>query len=310
MTATPMTFLPAGQTTGLSNDVRSLEDLKTRASKDPKGAVQAAAKQFEALFMQELVKSMRKATLSSGMLDNEATKMGTEMLDGQIATQLSGMPGGLSEAISRQLQARMVGTADAAPSRTSAWRAPAPGAGAAIMTDRGAWAARFEDSSTKVNAVQANFVVDHLKAAQMAEQRTGIPAAYMVAQAGHESGWGRSEIRHADGKPSYNLFGIKAGSNWQGKTATVTTTEYIQGEPRKVQAKFRAYSSYAEAFEDYARLLAGNPRYSQAVNAAQSQSAQGFALGLQKGGYATDPAYASKLGRAINTTMRLQRMLG
>jgi flagellar protein FlgJ len=109
----------------------------------------------------------------------------------------------------------------------------------------------------------------------------------------------------ADGTTSHNLFGIKATSSWTGKVAEVTTTEYIGGVARKVTAKFRAYDSYEDAFKDHARLLTQSPRYSQTV--AQADTAKGFAQGLQKAGYATDPAYADKLTKVINTTLRLQR---
>jgi flagellar protein FlgJ len=164
-------------------------------------------------------------------------------------------------------------------------------------------------------------VQQHSAAAQSAEAGTGIPASFMLSQAALETGWGRKEIRHADGAPSYNLFGIKAGSNWSGPTAEVTTTEYVGGKAQKVVAKFRAYASYAESFADYARLMKDTPRYQQAVASAAVASgkasggtptataAVGFAQGLQRAGYATDPAYADKLTRVINTTLRLQRSL-
>ena len=109
------------------------------------------------------------------------------------------------------------------------------------------------------------------------------------------------------GSPAHNLFGIKAGANWKGPVAEVTTTEYVNGQARKVVAKFRAYSSYAESFADYAKLMKDSPRYQQVV--AKADSASGFAQGLQRAGYATDPAYADKLTRVINTTLRLQRSL-
>ena len=129
----------------------------------------------------------------------------------------------------------------------------------------------------------------------------------MVAQAAHESGWGKREIKNADGSTSFNVFGIKAGGSWKGPVAEIVTTEYINGEPRKVVAKFRAYKSYEESFNDYARLMQNSPRYGQVV--AQASTPEGFAQGLQKAGYATDPAYAEKLGRVINTTLRLQRIV-
>ena len=111
----------------------------------------------------------------------------------------------------------------------------------------------------------------------------------------------------ADGSPSHNLFGIKANAGWTGKVAEVTTTEYVGGVARKVTAKFRAYDSYEDAFKDHARLLSQSPRYSQTV--AQADTASGFAKGLQKAGYATDPAYADKLTKVINTALRVQRSM-
>ena len=166
----------------------------------------------------------------------------------------------------------------------------------------------------------AGFVQQHSQAASVAEAATGIPATFMVSQAALETGWGRKEIRHGDGTPAFNLFGIKAGGSWKGPVAEVSTTEYVNGQPRKVMARFRAYGSYAESFADYAKLMKGSPRYQAAVAGAQGGDSlrtvarldpgAAFAQGLQKAGYATDPAYADKLTRVINTTLRLQRSLG
>lgn len=266
-------------------DGNALRSLRAQATSDPRAAVQQAAKQFEALFMQELMKSMRSATMSSGLLDNSGTAMGTELLDGQFAQKLTGMPGGLSAMIARQLE-RQLGTGGAeavAKPQAQVW-------------ERLPGASRAQD-----------FVARHSDAAEAAAAETGIPGAFILSQAAHESGWGKREIRHADGSASHNVFGIKAGANWKGPVAEVTTTEYVDGQPRKVQAKFRAYASYDEAFRDYARLIKDSPRYAKVVE--QGGSAQGFAVNLQRAGYATDPAYAAKLGRVINTTLRLQRTL-
>lgn len=146
----------------------------------------------------------------------------------------------------------------------------------------------------------------HQLAAQAAEAQTGIPATFMIAQAAHESGWGQHQIRNADGTSANNLFGIKAGAGWKGAVAEVTTTEFVDGQPMKLVQRFRAYASAAESFRDYARLMTENSRYSQVL--ASGGDARRFAQGLQAAGYATDPAYADKLGRVINTTLRLQRM--
>ena len=153
---------------------------------------------------------------------------------------------------------------------------------------------------------QANFVSQHSDVASRVERATGIPASFMLGQAGHETGWGRHQIKGQGGVPSYNLFGIKAGGSWTGKVAEITTTEYENGKAKKITAKFRAYDSYEDSFRDYARLISESPRYAKART--QTTSAQAFASGLQKAGYATDPEYASKLSRAINTTLHLRRL--
>jgi flagellar protein FlgJ len=283
-------------------DPRGVASLRHTANTDPKAAVREAAKQFEGIFMQQLMKSMRDAQIGSGMLDNAGTKLGTEMLDQQFATQMTGLRGGLSEMIARQLE-RQLGeplaniAADAARAAVEKNNAPA--------ASKEATPASLSGLTGKER--QMGFLKIHGDAAKAAEAATGIPANFMVAQAAHESGWGRHEIKHRDGSTSHNVFGIKAGPNWKGPVAEVTTTEYINGQPHKVRAKFRAYSSYEEAFTDYARMMKNNPRYSKVVE--NSASAQGFAQGLQKAGYATDPAYADKLTRMINTTLRLQRAM-
>lgn len=273
--------------TGLAADPNALNALK--GSTDSKAALKEAAKQFEALFMRELLKSMREATAKSGMLDSEGENLGTDLLDQQFAQQLTGLPGGLSEAIERQLAGRMANG----------------GAGAEPLPDS---ATPSTVGRASAGERQTAFVSKHGAAAQAVARESGIPAAFMLGQAGHESGWGRGEIRHADGSPAHNLFGIKATGGWTGKVAEITTTEYVDGEPRKVTAKFRAYDSYEESFRDYARLIGNSPRYEGVME--QLHSVQGFAKGLQRAGYATDPSYAEKLGRAINTTLSLQRAQG
>lgn len=322
----------------LASDPGALGALKFSAGQtgeQGKAALKETAKQFEALFMRELIKSMREATMKSGMLDGEGTDLGTDLMDQQLAVQMAGLPGGLSEAIERQLSGQgnalsnnrtlLPGARSFEPatvlnpfgSNTAERVGPSfafqvGGPRAAESTQ--AWVQRSGSvaSASPVGAPavgtrQAQFVQQHAQAAEVVSRASGIPASYMLGQAGHETGWGRSEIRHADGSPSFNLFGIKATGGWQGKVAEVMTTEYENGVPRKQVARFRAYDSYEEAFRDYARLITRSPRYEQAME--QVGSAQGFALGLQRAGYATDPQYASKLSRAIEMATHVQRSI-
>lgn len=310
-----LTPFPSSSGNSLSLDTRSLDQLKYASGKDQKSAIKDTAKQLESLFMQELMKSMRSTTMSSGMLDNSATEMGTSMLDSQRAQQMSGLPGGIGDLIVKQLQRQLGGGNGTDNASTSPFKGlgdlqmgklPLPAntrATAAIAPDAAAGSASPASNRKLSNSEQ--FVRQHQDAAKAAEAATGIPANHILGQAALESGWGKHQPKMADGSTSHNLFGIKANSSWTGKVAEVTTTEYIGGVARKVTAKFRAYDSYEDAFKDHAKLLSKSPRYSQTV--AQADTAQGFARGLQKAGYATDPAYADKLTKVINTTLRLQR---
>jgi len=290
----------------LAADARSLSALKLQAGKNTPAAIQEAAKQFESLFMRELLKSMREATMKSGMLDSPGADLGTDLLDQQFAVQMSGQPGGLSELIAAQLT-RQMGGADAGADdafKKAAALPISPLNRASSVAAYSAQAAAGAAAAAPVSGGQSGFVQRHAAAAAAVEKTSGIPSSFMLGQAGHETGWGKHEIKPG-GVQSFNLFGIKAGPGWTGKVAEVTTTEYVNGVAKKGLAKFRAYDSYEDSFRDYARLITKSPRYAQVSQ--QTDSAQAFASGLQKAGYATDPQYAAKLSRAIESTQRLQR---
>lgn len=287
-----MSYAQLGSThNALAADGRTLNTLKLQAGQNSPAAVKEAAKQFESLFMRELIKSMREATMKSGMLDSAGGDLGADLLDQQLSVHMSGMPGGLSDMIARQLSQQTA--------------APVPAAPVAAADTASKAIALAPTGPLKTHSHQASFVQRHSAAAARVEQDSGLPSGFMLGQAGHETGWGRSEIKMKGGAPSHNLFGIKAGPGWKGKVAEITTTEFIDGTPRKLVAKFRAYDSYEASFRDYARLITESPRYAKASQ--QTASVQAYANGLQRAGYATDPAYADKLSRAINMTLQLQR---
>jgi flagellar protein FlgJ len=300
-----MATSPVNAGNNLVADTKSLNALKAKAGVDPKSAAKEVAQQFESIFMNEVMKGMRATTLATGALDNASTAMATDMLDQQFAGQLSGRPGGLSDVILKQLEGQMGLNPGPIPSTTSANNTPAPLSATPVQE-------RIPQTGA------AGFVQQHADAAKQAEADTGVPATFMISQAALETGWGRKEIRNTDGSSSYNLFGVKAGANWKGATTDVSTTEYVNGKATRTVAKFRAYNSYAESFADYAKLMKETPRYANAVAKARGASrgggtvvaaAAGFAQGLQRAGYATDPAYADKLTKVINTTLRLQRLV-
>ncbi len=285
--------LPAGNTMAnqaLAADGRALNALKVQAGQNSPEAAREAAKQFESLFMREMIKSMREATMKSGLLDGAEGNLANDMYDQQLSVQMSGLPGGLTEAIQRQLTRQMGGTEAelSVPSTLS------------LDTSALRRTASTKNSTTPSPKGLDAFVQHHRATAERVAQDSGIPASFMLGQAGHETGWGKGEIRHKDGSAAYNLFGIKAGKEWTGKTADVLTTEYVNGKAVKKVERFRAYDNYGEAFADYARLLSNNNRYAGALNTGSNALA--FARGLARGGYATDPAYAEKLASVAQRT--------
>ncbi len=305
--------IPDASRSSLGIDSRSLDALRNEATRNPNGAARQAAVQFESLFMQMVLKSMRDATLKAEDNPNSGGDTFTSMLDSQMAKQFAGRPGGLADMIERQLSRHMPAPAVALPDNAVLpGSAATPIAGAPSSPRTGAFAVSSGEApaapAVKPGSLQAKFMAKMTAHAQAAERETGVPASFILGQAALESGWGQGEIRHANGAPSFNLFGIKATPGWKGATAEVKTTEYVGGEPVKQVARFRSYGSYSEAFADYARMLANSPRYSGVVRGATSVA--GFANGMQQAGYATDPAYASKLTRTINLALAVQRSTG
>lgn len=306
----------------LAIDSKSIDDLRLQASKDPDSALKTVAKQFEALFVQMMIKSMREATPKDGLFDSQQSQMYTQMLDQQLAQDMSSKGIGLADMMIRQMtRASIEPTHPESMSSIVPNNYPAMGANNQTTSRKNTdvsdllWAThnvtqergkRVDTELTSGNSEaqstssqSENFVRSLWSHAQVAAEATGIPAHFMIAQAALESGWGKQEIRHADNQPSFNLFGIKAGQGWKGAVVETTTTEYINGAPNKMVEKFRAYTSYAESFQDYANLMLKNPRYAAVL---RNQDAQTFAQGLQQAGYATDPHYADKLMRIINSS--------
>ncbi len=299
-----------------------LAALKRQAAGNTPEGNRATARQFEALFLQMVLKSMRDATPHDGMFDNEQTRMYESLLDQQLTQVLANKGGGtgLAAMIEKQLSRGnpdpkfFDGLPLIPPTRGSY---PLPGAPAALPLSGTPGPlplplrpplflpqSSLRNPQTENNASSASqeFVNRIWPHAFEASSATGIPALFMVAQAALETGWGKSELRLADGRQSYNLFGIKAGKGWSGATTEAATTEYVDGVAQKQVERFRAYGSYAEAFRDYANLLATNPRYASVLGSADAAS---FARGLQQAGYASDPMYAAKLTRIIaGSTLR------
>ena len=302
----------------LSVDVQGVNALRHAVRSSPVEGMKQASKQFEVMFMQMVLKSMREATPSDGMFSSQQEKMYTSMLDQQLSQNLSGRGLGLAASMFTQLSRTMAGDAAQPPAANGLTNGPpaavqpamplsqdlksAPGVmpPASRAADLSLYEAATGQASLSRSALpQAHveqFVSRMLPAAQQASQASGVPAQLIMAQAALESGWGRREIRAEDGRNSFNLFGIKADKNWKGPVVETTTTEYVGGAAQKTRATFRAYGSYEESFSDYAQFLSSNPRY---ANVVATQDPAQAAHGLQRAGYATDPQYGGKLVRIM-----------
>lgn len=284
----------------LAFDSKGLGELKQSAKAGAPQALKTAATQFEAMFLNMMMKSMRDATPQDGLLDNQQSKMFTSMLDQQMSQNLAKRGVGLADVLIRQLGAQAANAQALAIGADQA--VPAPAGLAPSAPSFKVSAAPAVTPSGRVQAPHIRAFQEKLGAdADAASRATGIPAKFMLGQAALESGWGKREIKHADGSASHNLFGIKAGPGWKGKVATAVTTEYVNGVPQTRVEKFRAYDSYADGFKDYAKLISKNPRYEKVL--ASGGDASSFARGLQDAGYATDPHYAAKLSRIITHSL-------
>jgi flagellar protein FlgJ len=303
-------------------DVKDMGSLRQSARAGSPEALKTAATQFEAMFVNMMMKSMRDATPQDGMMDSQQTKTFTTMLDQQTSQNIAKKGIGLSDMLIRQLsqttdkQALAIG-GDANGNGNGNGSDGNFGGIASLMDaklQRAIAAAGGSGTDTAVTLVgnaagtkgsQAPHVrsfQEKLSAhAEEASRATGIPAKFMLGQAALESGWGKREIKGRDGTNSNNLFGIKASADWKGKVVEATTTEYVNGKAQTKVERFRAYDSYSDSFKDYAKLLASNPRYEKVM--ASAGDASSFAQGLQKAGYATDPNYANKLTSIIKRSL-------
>jgi flagellar protein FlgJ len=294
---------------GLLLESSALDKLKLTAKQQSPDALKQVAKQFEALFMGILTKSMR-ATGGDSLLDNQQTQLYTELLDQQFAQKISAGRGlGLADALVQQLSRNQIKPIEVEASALvplpiergqppKAFSQGLPGNAQTPLPIAPNKPVTIKPLSDSPNSTPPNhpreFVSRLLPHATTAARELGVKPQAILAQAALETGWGKHQIKLADGRPSHNVFGIKAGAAWSGPVAQVSTTEYVRGVAQQRLEKFRAYGSYDEAFRDYAGLLKSAPRYRAVLN---TDTTQGFAQGLQKAGYATDPQYAAKISR-------------
>lgn len=291
-------------------DFQGLAKLRAEARSDSPQALREAARQFEALFLQQMLKSMREASAGEGLMDNDQSRLFQGMYDQQLGIELSKDRGlGLAETLMRQLggqypeqaeQASVVPTYGAAQTGRDASRdQPGPVAIAARAAPAAGHAVGESDASRDPQephwhpASPHEFVQGLWPHAERAAHALGTRPEVLIAQAALETGWGRAMPRHEDGRPSHNLFGIKADARWDGDRVAVQTMEFRDGAMQRERAAFRSYDSLAAGFEDYVNFLRQNPRYQQALEAAGDGAR--YVRELQEAGYATDPDYADKI---------------
>lgn len=280
-------------------DAQSLNELKAKAGQDPQANLRPVARQVEGMFVQMMLKSMREALPKDGLFSSDQTRLYTSMYDQQIAQQMTAGKGlGLAEEMVKQMQTQKEppATVGQVPMKFDLQTVTSFQNDALTQMVRKALPKTPGGSDAPLSGDSKDFLAKLALPAQVASEQSGIPHHLILAQAALESGWGQRQIRRENGEPSYNLFGVKASGNWKGPVTEITTTEYENGEAKKVKAKFRVYGSYLEALSDYVGLLTRNPRYAAVTNASTAE--QG-ALALQNAGYATDPQYARKLTNMI-----------
>ncbi len=294
----------------LAVDVTGMQALQARASGGDKSALRAAAQQFESLMIGMMLKTMRETKFSDDddpMNSGEGTKLYRDLLDQQWADKLSKGHGlGFADMIVKSMEkyappASVSSTATGTGLPTTSPVVPPPsGSNTPPVSPSGAYGTTPK-ASTPASSRKRAFIESLRPQAEAAAAATGVPADFILAHAALESGWGSREITGGDGSASHNLFGIKAGGDWQGASVATLTTEYRQGVPVKVEQRFRAYADYTTAFKDYAGLL--KARYPAALTGSDPAS---FAGGLAAGGYASDPAYAGKLQSVIASVATAQ----
>ncbi len=292
-------------------DMKSVGKLKLAAKTDSNATLKEVAKQFESLFVNMMIKSMRDATPKDGPFDSSQSDLYTGILDQQLSQKLSSKGGlGLADFMVKQLTHAAVDPNEPLRFKRSGEigiSLVAKPLALSLPPTNATYAAPVQAGANSANSATPDEFVGKLwPHAAETSQALGIPAHFLIGHAALESGWGQRKIRDAAGNDSYNLFGIKAGKNWTGAVVETTTTEYVKGVPNKSVEKFRAYDGYADAFRDYASVLRNNPRYASALE--PGQDAAGFARGLQQGGYATDPLYANKLNTILNGKVMQQAL--
>lgn len=296
-------------------DFDGLAELRAKAvGADRESALDEVARQFEGLLLQMMLKSMRQASLGEGLFDSQQSRFYRDMHDQQIAIDLANRTNlGLADLLKQQLAGEPIGVdqaltpADYRADPIVAARA-APGRVPAAEPEQvpvagGATASRApaNGAGVDIGASPEAFLRTLWPAAERAAAEIGLSPEALLAQAALETGWGRHVMTRNGGGSSHNLFGIKADPAWDGEQVRRTTLEFRDGVALKTRDAFRAYDSYAQSLADYVGFIQNNPRYGRALEAVDD--ARRYFRELQAAGYATDPEYAEKIERILDSDL-------
>lgn len=343
-------------------DPNSLNSIKAMGrDKDPQ-ALKEVAKKFEALFVQQMLKTMREANAAFGegnYFDSQATLFHRDMLDQQMVLNLTSGSGiGLADHFYKQMlqnygagmkpasgdEGGSINSIDGLLDQVVEYNTAArSGTDTQSENDLDKWIndfIRMSDNSplqmvlsesepkeeiqpsihygllpviphktqqehsrigqkSSVSSTQENFVMMLKPHAEKAAAELNINPDVLIAQVALETGWGKHVIHDKRGQNSFNLFNIKAGSQWQGDKVNVSTLEFRDGIAANEKADFRKYTNYAESFSDYVKFMKNNSRYAEVLEKGNDSAA--YADALQSAGYATDPEYAKKIKRLLNS---------
>jgi len=304
-------------------DFSGLNEMRAQARVDPQASLKQVAKQFEGIFIQMMLKSMRDASMGDAIFDSDQSKLYRDMFDKQVALDMANSKGiGIADSLVRQLGRKSpeinkpeIFSFQANKSSNNDDESLMRGKILPLSLHRlntvdqtsVSELSKHELSALKPVADKTHFntpeeFTSHiLPYAEKAAKVLGVSALLLVSQAALETGWGKSVTRHQDGSSSYSLFNIKADKRWDGDHVIKSTLEYDNGLAKHEKASFRAYDSYADSFDDYVDFLRTNSRYGHALrNQSNQGSDQLFIQNLHKAGYATDPDYADKVIDILN----------
>ncbi len=294
-----MLSAPTSAKASVYNDFSEFAKLKTQSKTDSPAALQKVAKQFESLFLNNILKGMRSAKLAEGAFDSSQSDSYNEMYDQQLSVHLAGKPGvGLADLIVKQLSPKAQNPhpqslEDYLNNPVSMVKTPDGILFNGDLFDGQTSEIPFKNGRSMPIQSAVDFVRQLQPFAQQAAKGLGIDPNALLAQAALESGWGNSVIKNSDGTSTHNLFNIKADRSWNGKQAQVSALEFDQGIARRMSSGFRSYSSFQESFHDYVNFIKNNPRYESALK--KVGNTEQYMRELQQAGYATDPSYAAKV---------------